>query len=111
MRKEPWDDPKPGSSVKQSTKSTQIQRCEFSPLPNFSEDDVGVQGGLEVGKGFPVGFLLHAHVHHLLGLRLGGLLRTHFHKVIQSFHLVQCFSLKKERDETGPANRKFLEKV
>lgn len=84
---------------------------QLSSLPNFSEDNVGVQGGLEVGKCFKVSFLLHAHMHHLLGLRLGGLLRTHFNKVIQSFHLVECFSLKKGRDGTGLTNRKFLEKV
>lgn len=66
-----------------------------------------------MGKCFEIRFLLHADVHHLLGLGLGGLLRTHFNKVVQSFHLVECFSLKKkkERDGTGLTNRKFLDKV
>lgn len=64
-------------------------------LPNFSEDNAGVQRGLEVGKCFEVSFLLHAHMHHLLGLRLGGLWRTQFNKLIQSFHLAECFTLQR----------------
>lgn len=50
-----------------------------------------------MGKCFEIRFLLHADVHHLLGLGLGGLLRTHFNKVVQSFHLVERFSLKEKR--------------
>lgn len=51
--------------------------------PDFLQQGAGIERRLQVGQGLHVGLLAHAHMHHLLGLGLGGLLRAHLHEIIQ----------------------------
>ena len=68
-------------------------------VPDFGEDDVGVEGGNNVRKRLQVRVLFNAELHIFRDLWPGRwLLTAWLYKVIQSLHLIQSFVLQREQN-------------